>query len=306
VIGVSVDGAKTAAGIDTHADGEVQLDIDVIGAIAPGATVVVYFAPNSSRGFVDALTTAIHDPEHRPCAISISWGMMEEAWSQQTREAMDEAFQDAGLLGITVCAASGDDGSTDNHPQAAPHTDYPASSPWVLGCGGTLLRDQDGSIAEETWDDRAMGGGSTGGGISAIYPVPTWQASANSLGRAGDGSPGRGVPDVAGDASPRTGYRVRVNGKQETIGGTSAVAPLWAALVARMTESMGTSIGFLNPLLYTQAAMASMHDITSGSNGDYTATAGWDACTGLGTPDGEALQGALATIASSGREARLS
>jgi kumamolisin len=286
----SIDGAPTAAGVDTDADGEVQLDADVIGALAPEATIVMYFAPNTSRGFIDAISAAVHDPDHRPCAISISWGMAEEHWSEQTRSALDEAFQDAGMLGITVCAAAGDDGSVDNVTDGSPHVDYPAASPWVLGCGGTrLTATADGSIdAEVVWDDRSQGGGATGGGISTLYPQPDWQQAAKP------GAAGRGVPDVAGDASPTTGYRVRIDGREHTIGGTSAVAPLWSALVARMTEGLGTSIGFLNPLVYQEPASATFRDIVSGSNGSYEAASGWDPCTGMGTPDGTALLAALA------------
>ena len=291
VIAVSVDGAPTEAGVDTGADGEVQLDIDVIGAVAPASTVVVYFAPNSARGFVDALKAAVHDPDHRPCAISISWGMAEENWSEQTRTQMDQAFQDAGTLGITVTAASGDDGSTDNQPKDAPHVDYPAASPWVLGCGGTMLEATDGSIASETvWDDLKAGGGASGGGISTIYERPAWQ-SGMSVTRPGTGGQGRGVPDVSGDACPSTGYRVRVDGQDTVVGGTSAVAPLWAALTARMTQSLGTSIGFMQPILSANTGWS--HDITSGSNGAYNAGSGWDACTGWGSPDGEAIVKAM-------------
>jgi kumamolisin len=291
VLAVSVDGAPTEAGKDTGADGEVQLDIDVIGAVAPASTIVVYFAPNSARGFVDGLKAAIHNPDHRPCAISISWGMAEENWSEQTRTQMDQAFEDAGTLGITVTAASGDDGSTDNMPQGAPHVDYPAASPWVLGCGGTMLEASNGAISSETvWDDLVAGGGASGGGISTIYPLPSWQ-SGMSVTRPGSGSSGRGVPDVSGNACPSTGYKVRVDGQDTVVGGTSAVAPLWAALTARMTQSMGTTIGFMQPLLAANTGWG--NDITSGSNGAYTAGKGWDACTGWGSPNGEAILKAM-------------
>lgn len=219
VIGIAVDGASTSANQDTGADGEVQLDIDVVGAVAPGSTVVVYFAPNSARGFVDAIKSAIHNPDHRPCAISISWGMAEENWSQQTRDEMDQSFQDAGMLGITICAASGDDGSTDNQTQGAPHVDYPAASPWVLGCGGTQLVAANGSITSETvWNDADAGGGASGGGISTLYDRPAWQ-NAIAATRPGATTNGRGVPDIAGDACPSTGYQVRVDGHDTVVGG---------------------------------------------------------------------------------------
>jgi kumamolisin len=305
VIGIAVDGAGTDAGRDTGADGEVQLDIDVVGAVAPRSTIVVYCAPNSARGFVDALKTAVHNHDHRPCAISISWGMAEENWSDQTRTQMDQAFRDAGMLGITICAASGDDGSTDNQPQGAPHVDYPAASPWVLGCGGTMLEAEGGSISSETvWNDLAAGGGASGGGISTIYDRPAWQA-ANTVTRARDGGrTGRGVPDVSGDACPSTGYRVRVDGQDNVVGGTSAVAPLWAALIARMTQSLGTSIGYMQPLIYDPSRTGSMKDVTSGNNGDYDAANGWDPCTGLGSPDGRSLLGSMSATTATSRTAR--
>ncbi|MGN6378732.1 MAG: S53 family peptidase [Gaiellales bacterium] len=292
VVSISVDGATTDAGRDTGADGEVQLDVDVIGAVAPRSTIVVYFAPNSARGFVNALKAAIHNPDHRPCAISISWGMAEENWSEQTRNEMDQAFQDAGTLGITVTAASGDDGSTDNQPQGAPHVDYPAASPWVLGCGGTQLEAANGTISAETvWDDLSANGGASGGGISHLYSQPDWQ-SANKVQRADTGGEGRGVPDVAGNACPSTGYKVRVDGQDTVVGGTSAVAPLWAALTARLTQGLNTSIGFMQPFLAARSGWS--RDITEGSNGAYDAGAGWDPCTGWGSPNGQAIMSAMA------------
>jgi kumamolisin len=293
VIAVSVDGAQTKAGVDTGADGEVQLDLDVIGAIAPASTIVAYFAPNSARGFVDALNAAIHNPDHRPCAISISWGMAEENWSEQTRTQMDQAFEDAGTLGITVTAASGDDGSTDSMTQGAPHVDYPAASPWVLGCGGTMLEATSGKIdSEVVWDDLGAGGGASGGGISMLYtPPPSWQKGI-TVTRPGTGTSGRGVPDVCGDACPSTGYEVRVDGQNTVVGGTSAVAPLWAALVARLTQSVGTSIGFMQPILAANKDWWST-DVMQGSNGAYTAGKGWDACTGWGSPNGQAILKAM-------------
>ena len=299
VKGISVDGASTAANQDTGADGEVQLDIDVVGAVAHGSNVVVYFAPNSARGFVDAIKSAIHNPDHRPCAISISWGMAEENWSQQTRDEMDQAFQDAGTLGITICAASGDDGSTDNQTQGAPHVDYPAASPWVLGCGGTQLTAANGSILTETvWNDTDGGGGASGGGISTVYGRPAWQNAITAT-RSGGQTGGRGVPDIAGDACPSTGYQVRVDGQDTVVGGTSAVAPLWAALIARLTEGMHTSIGYMQPLLYDPQREGLLNDIRDGNNGDYEAGQGWDPCTGLGSPDGTRLLQSLQAQTSS-------
>jgi kumamolisin len=169
--------------------------------------------------------------------------------------------------------------------------DFPASSPFVLACGGTRLEAADDEIAREVvWN---AAGGATGGGISDVFAPPQWQSSAGVPPSANPGGRrGRGVPDVAGDADPATGYRVRVDGRDAVFGGTSAVAPLWAALVARINQRLGTPVGFVNPRLYA-APSGAFNDITSGTNGAYDAAAGWDPCTGLGTPDGAALLDAL-------------
>lgn len=299
VTAVGVDGAANAPEGDPNgADGEVLLDIEVAGALAPGADLVVYFAPNTDRGFLDALSTAVHaDPT--PAAVSISWGQNEDEWTAQARTAMDEAMADAAVLGVTVCAAAGDDGSTDNATDGQAHVDFPASSPHALACGGTTLRaDGDtGAVRSEVVWFHGAGLGGTGGGVSAVFPVPDWQAGVGVPGDADTGRPGRGVPDVSADADPSTGYRVRVDGTDAVIGGTSAVSPLWSALVCRLAEALGQRPGLLQPLLYAGLSAgevpAGFRDVTAGSNGAYTAAPGWDPCTGLGVPDGEALLTAL-------------
>ena len=295
VTAVGVDGAGNAPEGDPNgADGEVLLDIEVAGALAPGADLVVYFAPNTDRGFLDALTTAVHaDPT--PAAVSISWGQNEDEWTAQARTAMDEAMADAAALGVTVCAAAGDDGSTDNATDGQAHVDFPASSPHALACGGTTLRADaaTGRVTSETVWFHGAGNGGTGGGVSAVFPVPAWQAGVGVPSDADTGRPGRGVPDVAADADPATGYQVRVDGTDAVIGGTSAVSPLWSALVCRLAQALGERPGLLQPLLYAGVGAgevpAGFRDVTSGSNGAYSAGPGWDPCTGLGVPDGEAL-----------------
>jgi kumamolisin len=294
---VGVDGATNVAGQDPQgADGEVLLDIEVAGALAPKATVVVYFGPNSDRGFLDAVATAVHATP-TPTALSISWGMNEDAWTAQARNALDGAFVDAAALGVTVCVAAGDSGSSDGAADGQVHVDFPAASPHALACGGTRLTlDGTGAARTETvWDGGATGG-STGGGISDAFPLPAWQAGAGVPQRSGGGT-GRGVPDVAGDADPATGYQVLVDGTHLVIGGTSAVAPLWAALVCRLAQALGKRLGLLQPALYAAAkpgvAPPGFRDITTGSNGAYRAGKGWDSCTGLGVPDGERLLTAL-------------
>ncbi|MBV8539430.1 MAG: S8/S53 family peptidase [Pseudonocardiales bacterium] len=290
VAAVSVDGGQNKPTVPNSADVEVMLDIEVAGAVAPGAHIVVYFAPNTDQGFLDAITTAVHDIANKPSVISISWGSAEPNWTPQALTSFDQAFADAARLGVTVCAASGDHGSADSVTDGAPHVDFPASSPHVLGCGGTTLQANGGKITSEVvWNE---GGGSTGGGVSAVFPLPDWQSAAGISGT------GRGVPDVAGAADPATGYLVRVDGQEFSIGGTSAVAPLWAGLIALINQRLGTSSGFLNPLLYSQPEEGTFHDITEGNNdvsglGLYSAAPGWDPCTGWGSPDGAQLLVAL-------------
>jgi kumamolisin len=223
--------------------------------------------------------------------ISISWGGPESAWTQQAMTAFDQAFQSAAALGITVCVASGDNGSGDGVNDGADHVDFPASSPYALACGGTSVQAGKDAIARETvWNDGANGGAS-GGGVSSFFALPAWQEALQAA-RAKGGTGAlqmRGVPDVAGNADPATGYDVRVDGSDMVIGGTSAVAPLWAGLVARINAGKNGPAGFLNPKLYKN--VAGLTDITQGNNGDFVASAGWDACTGLGRPDGNKLAG---------------
>jgi len=296
VTAIGVDGgANRPTGNPNSADGEVALDIQVAGAVAPGASMAVYFAPNTDQGFLDALTTAIHDNTNKPSVVSISWGGPESHWTQQAMAAFDAACQDAAALGVTVTVAAGDNGSTDGVQDGQLHVDFPASSPSVLACGGTILDATGNQINdEETWNELATRNGATGGGVSQVFPLPSWQQNAN-VPAAPNNTQGRGVPDVAGDADPNSGYQIVVDGRSGVVGGTSAVAPLWAGLIALMNQQLAKPVGYLNPLLYAPAVSATFHDITAGSNGDqfYQAGAGWDACTGLGSPDGAALLAAL-------------
>jgi kumamolisin len=280
---IGVDGATNAPGAD--ADVEVALDIEVAGAVAPGAKLVVYFAPNTTDGFYDAIAAAVHDRARRPSVISISWGQAESGWTESSLDAYDELFGDAATLGISVFAAAGDSGATDGAADGQPHVDFPASSPSVVGCGGTKLA----GAAETVWNELVTGDGATGGGYSAHFPAPLFQIEAGV-----PGARGRGVPDVAGNADPLTGYQVRVGGRDLVIGGTSAVAPLWAALIALANSRNGRVAGAPHERLY--AAPQAFRDITEGDNGRYAARAGWDACTGLGTPHGDLVIEALAPV----------
>lgn len=289
VVAVSVDGGTNAPTNPSGADSEVMLDIEVAASIAPAAKIAVYFAPNTDQGFLDALTTAIHDTTNHNSVISISWGGPESSWTQQAMTAMDNACQSAAALGVTITVACGDNGSTDGVSDGANHVDFPASSPHVLACGGTEIFTSGTALTSEVvWDDLAQGGGATGGGVSTFFALPAWQQNAN-VPAATNGGTGRGVPDVAGDAAPSTGYQIQVDGQSEVVGGTSAVAPLWAGLIALLNQKLGTPVGFLNPKIYPLLGSAGFHDITQGNNGAYSAGPGWDACTGLGSPDGNSL-----------------
>jgi kumamolisin len=292
VTAAGVDGATNVPGQDPQgADGEVLLDIEVAGAVAPGASQVVYFAPNSDQGFIDAVSAAVHAT---PTVVSISWGQSEDSWTAQARSALDQALADAAALGVTVCVAAGDNGSGDRVADGLAHADFPASSPHALACGGTSLRlDSSGAVASETVWNNGPGGGATGGGVSDVFALPSWQAAAGVPDKAGTTRTGRGVPDVAGNADPATGYQVLIDGQRTVVGGTSAVAPLWAALIARMAQATGKSYGLIQGFLYAGVsagtAAPGFRCITSGGNGAYQACPGWSACTGLGVPDGPAL-----------------
>ncbi|MGA7923462.1 MAG: S53 family peptidase [Thermoplasmata archaeon] len=290
VTAVGVDGATNAPTGDPNGpDAEVELDIEMVGSLAPGAHIVVYFAPNTDQGFLDGLTAAVHDTTNHPDILSISWGSPESGWTAQARSALNAACADAARTGMTVLAASGDQGADDGDPTGTPAVDFPASSPYVVGCGGTRLTLSGTQIQSEVvWNELNQNEGATGGGVSEVFPIPPFQASAR-VPPAPNGFLGRGVPDVAGDADPTTGYAVFVDGQPAVIGGTSAVAPLWAALIARINQALGMPVGYVEAALYGGTGPGSFHDVTSGNNGVYSAGPGWDACTGLGSPDGAKL-----------------
>jgi kumamolisin len=294
VLAASVDHGKNhPTGSGNGPDGEVMLDIEVAGAIAPSAKIVVYFAPNTDAGFLDAIAAAIHDTTNKPSVISISWGGPETNWTAQAMTAFDQAFQAAAAMGITVCVASGDNGSDDGVGDGADHVDFPASSPFALACGGTNLQASGTSITQETVWNEGPNSGATGGGVSGFFALPTYQEGLHVT-RTHGGTQAlamRGVPDVCGDADPATGYDVRVDGQNTVIGGTSAVAPLWAGLIARINAAKARRAGFINPHLYVNTP--ALHDITQGNNGSFAATTGWDACTGLGSPNGQKVADAV-------------
>ena len=285
--------------------GEILLDIQTAGSLAPGAKLVIYFTEFTEQGWVDAISTIVNDTTHNPSVVSISYGNAETArdsgnvnrrgslWTRTAISLVNSTFEVAAHRNITILCAAGDDGSNDDGSDGFAHVDFPASSPNVTGCGGTRVAANNGAIVRESvWNDGP--GSAGGGGISDLFPLPSYQAAArvprsiNPNGRLG-----RGVPDVSGLADPRTGLIIadvagRVDPNAPT-GGTSATAPMWAALIARLNQALGAPVGFMNPLLYNRFASGVLRDIVVGNNGAYRAGAGWDACTGIGSPNGRRL-----------------
>jgi kumamolisin len=274
---------------NSDADIENMLDIYVIGGVVPKSTIAMYFGTPSMSGFYNAVAAAVNDNIRSPSIISISWGAPEFS------KFMDSLFQSAIVKGITVTVATGDYGSEAVSGNPAYTVQYPASSPYVLACGGTTLQlNPNGTIASEVvWN---QGNAGSGGGVSNLYTVPTWQAGLTSKlypTPTVTALTGRGIPDVAGNADGATGYQFYYGLPNifDQFGGTSAVAPLYAALFARIT-SLGYKVRFINSVLYSNPHV--FQDITVGNNAcpaaqGYSATTGWDACTGLGSPNGQAI-----------------
>jgi kumamolisin len=277
----SADGKGRNNPADTSgANVEVALDIEVAGAVAPGARINVYFAANTFAGFYAAVDAAIAS---QPCAVSISWGAPERSWPRAQLAAFDALFARAAAANINVFCAAGDNGSSDGAPGL--NVDFPASSPNVIACGGTRLVATQAAIQSETvWNAR---GGATGGGFSTMFAKPAYQTTIRPA------STFRGVPDVAANADPATGYSIYVGGKSMVVGGTSAVAPLLAGLCARVCQAKGgTRTSFWNNRLYARSGILCA-DVSAGNNGAFAASAGWDPCTGVGRIIGTATVGNL-------------
>jgi kumamolisin len=292
IVEVSVDGAtNTPRGNVARQDCQVAVDIEVAGAVAPEATLVVYFAPNTSRGVVDAVKTAVHDTTHRPSVVSIGWGRAETAWTAQACAAIDSTLREAAALGIPVVVASGSNGSAAATRRDLAVVDFPASSPYALACGGTVANLHAGTAPEEVvWNGQD---GASGGGVSQVFPVPPYQSRIGPTSvNAGQGA-GRGVPDVSGHADPTTGYWSLVDGQSVVVGGTGAVAPLYAGLAALLQEQLRAGLAPIHPVLYRRSGSRAVRDVVRGDNGAYVASPGWDPCTGLGSVDGVALLAAL-------------
>ncbi|HZV76971.1 MAG TPA: S53 family peptidase [Candidatus Babeliales bacterium] len=268
-----VDNAELTHEIETAKDVESAIDTQIVGALAPGAQIVVYATPDDERGVLDAIRTALFDEEYRPSILSISFGFPEQLWTPVALSILDELFAAAALLGVSIFCASGDHGA-EVDAEGKPHVLAPASSPFALGCGGTRVTAGADAAAESGWEN-------SGGGFSAVFGAPSWQSAKD----------GRGVPDVAAQVSP--GYAVFFEGAQLAMGGTSAAAPMWAALTARLNQRLGTPAGFFAPLLYGAAPGSIFSDVLSGGNDRYRCAAGWNACTGLGVPIGDAIENTL-------------
>lgn len=289
---------------------EVMMDVQIVAGFCPGAQISVYFSTFDQRGWVDLLNQAIKDV---PVTLSVSWGLPEDhpGWSQAALTAINERLSAAATLGITVCVSSGDDGSGDQMPGHRAHVDFPSSSPFVLSVGGTMITGGPSSALEQAWWQppgrrTRAGGGSTGGGVSVLFARPDWQdVKVQSL---NPGSiDGRVMPDIAALAGPPF-YDLTLLGQDSPNGGTSASAPLWASLIARINAALpaGNRQRFATPLLYQAGAngqprgRSGCRDITLGQNAShpdpgvgYQCQAGYDAVTGWGTPDGGALLQAL-------------
>lgn len=309
---IAIDGVSSNPGADPDSTGEVMLDIDVAGSLATGATIAAYFSTFDEKGLVDVLAQVVADSVNDPAVVSISWGWAENEsiggtsmpWSPAAIIHCNESFLAAAQLGITVCVSTGDDGSEAQIQDGRAHVNFPASSPYVLAVGGTTLhalKDSNGQTqtTEVVWNDGP--GSGTGGGVSDDTPVPTWQTGIVPVSINPGNFAGRAIPDVAANADPNTGYLTMSGGKLGVVGGTSASAPLWASLIARINAALGARVGNFNSLLYSKVGPSgTLRDITVGNNdtdgllnGQYTAGPGWDACTGWGTPNGGNLLKAL-------------
>jgi kumamolisin len=308
---IALDGVSTDPTADPDSTGEVMLDIEVVGALAPGAQVAVYFSTFDEKGLIDALSAVLSDTVHKPAVLSISWGWDENQpfqsdilWSPAAIEHVNHSFLAAAQLGITVCVSTGDDGAEAQIQDGRAHVNFPATSPYVLAVGGTTLHVRKNTTGQTTLTEVVWNSGpgaGTGGGISDVTAMPAWQQGIVPISINPGHFAGRGIPDVAADADPATGYFVMSGGKFGVVGGTSASAPLWASLITRINAALGIRTGNFNALLYTKYGPAGvLRDIVTGNNdtdglleGQFPAGTGWDACTGWGVPDGVKLLAAL-------------
>lgn len=309
---ISTDGTTTSA--KDGAEGEVMLDIEVVAGVCPKATIVVYFAQFTEQGWIAALDAAVQDQQNNPGVVSVSWGYAEDAdiWTEQAMTQVNESLKDAANLGITFCVAAGDDGSSDALTDGSAHVDFPGSSPYVLSVGGTTIPVKGGPLPDIVWKEgdglRNDRGGSTGGGVSAVFPLPPWQEGLNIAPVNPGAKAGRCIPDLSANADWNASpYLLVVDGQAQPNGGTSAATPLVASLITLINATRDPSkrVGYLTPVLYQRSGATGgtvgavgCADVTSGDNttaqtGGYSAAAGYDAASGWGTPIGTKLQAAI-------------
>jgi kumamolisin len=296
VVDISVDGGVNDGGVDLNSSGEVMLDIYCVGAVVPAAKIAMYFAPNSLQGFIDTIVTPTNDTVNNPSVISVSWGTTDTNWSSGARNTFDAALAAAAVKGITTFIAAGDFGVRAINGGTTYTVQYPGTSPYCVCAGGTVMSiNNDYTIASEVPWGTSGGSYAGGGGVSTIYPVPTWQTGFSSKlypGGAVSSLTGRGIPDVSAHA---VGYQFYYGSGNYTgsFVGTSATAPLLAGMMARLNQLSGKRIGFVNSDWYN-ARTTAFNDQTTGDNHGgntvgYSATSGWDAATGLGSPIGTEL-----------------
>ncbi len=299
VVHVCEPGARDAATDDDHAGLTAMLQ--VLGALAPGAPLAVYLTAPSERGCIEALLAAVH-AEKAPAIICLGWGAAEECWSEPAARAIDAILQEASTLGITVCAAAGDSGAALERGSDLAAVHLPAASPYALACGGTALVPGLSGWCERVWNEGPEGAAG-GGGISARAEVPPWQIGSQPPLSVRTGRSGRGVPDVAAHAAREPGLLCRIDGHWVACGGTALATAVWAALLSRIRQAMAEignpPLGLVAPTLYRLDQPGLFNDPAVGGNettghvGGYFSRYGWDACTGLGTPNGTALLSAI-------------
>ena len=285
--------------------GEVNMDVQIVAGLCPAADIIVYFATWDQKGWIDLLNDVVRGVPAGAVAVSVSWGLSEDStdFSPAARRIIDHRLQAAALLGVTVCVSAGDDGSGDQLDDGRAHVNFPACSPHVLAVGGTQLEGDSEVVWWQTPGRRRDGGGSTGGGVSRVFPQPSWQ-TVEVRPPDGSGVTGRIIPDIAALAGPPY-YQLVLLGRAAPNGGTSAAAPLWAALIARSAAALNPPRApvFLAPLLYGAGpdghplGTSVCRDITSGNNTStppgwgFSAGPGFDAVSGWGVPDGPPLVG---------------
>lgn len=320
VTAVSTDGTPTNS--KDGEEGEVMLDIEVAAGVCPKAHIVAYFADFTEQGWITILDAVMQDSANDPGVISVSWGLAEDidVWTAQAMNEVNQSLLEAANLGITVCVAAGDDGSSDAVSDGLAHVDFPGSSPYVVSVGGTTIPSKTAPLPDIVWKEgdglRSDNGGSTGGGVSAVFPRPTWQSNINIQPVNTGAIVGRVVPDLAANADWNASpYLLVVDGQTQPNGGTSAATPLFASLVALINAQRGAGnrVGYLTPLLYQSpagstetAGQQGCVDVVSGNNttdaiGGYTAGNGYDAVSGWGTPDGVKLAAALSGLAAAAK-----